>query len=64
MDEALYKEIFRRKSFHLFRGIGNEKITDSEIDTINKMISNLTPLVSDIKVKIMITKDGASCHRG
>ena len=64
MDEALYKEIFRRKSFHLFRGIGNEKITDNEIDTINKMISNLTPLVSDIKVKIMITKDGASCHRG
>ena len=64
MDNMLYKEIFKRKSFHLFRGIGDKKITDSEIDTIDEMIKNLTPLVSDIKVKIMITKDGASCHRG
>ena len=64
MDKALYDMIFKRKSFHLFRGIGNEKISDKEIEIINQKINELTPLVDDIKTKIIITKDGASCHRG
>ena len=31
MDNSLYKMIFKRKSFHLFRNIGNEKISDEEL---------------------------------
>lgn len=30
MDNKLYDMIFKRKSFHLFRNIGNEPITDKE----------------------------------
>ena len=64
MDKTLYDMIFKRKSFHLFRGIGDKEITDREIEVINKRIDELIPLVDDIKTKIIITKDGASCHRG
>lgn len=64
MDSSLYPMIFKRKSFHLFRGVGDELITSDELALIKKKIDELTPLVDDIKVKIMITKDGASCHRG
>jgi len=28
MDKGFYEMIFKRKSFHLFRNIGNEKISD------------------------------------
>ena len=59
-----YDMIFKRKSFHLFRNIGNEKLSQEELDDIEKEIGRLKPLVDDIKVKIKIVKDGAKCHRG
>ena len=31
MNDELYNMIFKRESFHLFRNIGNEHITDEEI---------------------------------
>ena len=34
MDTALYEMIFKRKSFHLFRGVGDERLTQSELDGI------------------------------
>jgi len=64
MDNNLYDMIFKRKSFHLFRNIGNEKISNEEIEDIETYISTLKPLVEDIKVKIKIVKDGVSCRRG
>ena len=56
MDKNLYEMIFKRKSFHLFRNIGDEKITQEEIKDIESKISKLEPLVKDIKVKIEIVK--------
>ena len=56
MDKSLYDMIFKRKSFHLFRNIGNEKISDEEIKDIEKEFSKFKPLVDDIKVKIKIEK--------
>jgi hypothetical protein len=56
MDKSLYDMIFKRKSFHLFRNIGNEKISDEEIKDIEKEFSKLKPLVDNIKVKIKIEK--------
>ena len=56
--------IFKRKSFHLFRNIGNEHITDEEIKDIENQFSKFKPLIDDIKVKIKIVKDGVSCKRG
>lgn len=56
MMQYLYDMIFKRKSFHLFRNIGNEPITKAELEEIEKEFSNLKPLVEDIKVRIKIVK--------
>lgn len=64
MDKKLYEMIFKRKSFHLFRNIGNEHITDNELKDIEEQFAKLKPLVEDIKVKIKIVKEGATCKRG
>ena len=56
MDKELYEMIFKRKSFHLFRNIGSNHLTEEEIKDIEKEISKLKPLVDDIKVKIKIVK--------
>lgn len=64
MDINLYDMIFKRKSFHLFRNIGNEHITDEEIKDIEEQFTKFSPLVDDIKVKIKIVKEGATCRRG
>lgn len=64
MDNKLYDMIFKRKSFHLFRNIGNEHITDEEVKDIENEFTKLTPLVDDIKVKIEIVKGCTTCKRG
>ena len=56
MDNNLYDMIFKRKSFHLFRDIGNEHLTDEEFKDIENEFSKFKPLVEDIKVKIRIVK--------
>ncbi len=57
MDANLYNMIFKRKSFPLFRNLGDEKNTDEEIKDIEEYIVKLKPLCADIKVKIKIVKD-------
>ena len=64
MNDNLYDMIFKRKSFHLFRNIGNEKISDEELKDIENSFNGLKPLVEDIKVKIKIVKDSTTCKRG
>ena len=64
MDNTLYDMIVKRKSFHLFRNIGNEKISSEEIKDIEEYCNNLKPLVDNIKVKIRIVKEGVTCKRG
>ena len=43
MDKGFYEMIFKRKSFHLFRNIGNEKISDEELKDIENKFNNLKP---------------------
>ena len=64
MDNELYEMIFKRKSFHLFRNIGNEHISDLEIKEIEDYFKNLKPLINDIKFEIKIVKEGTTCKRG
>ena len=64
MKDKLYDMIFKRKSFHLFRDIGNEKITESELKDIETEFNKFTPLVENIKVKMKIVKDSTNCKRG
>ena len=53
MNIEFYDMIFKRKSFHLFRNIGNEKITPWELEKIEETFYNLKPLVNNIKTKIV-----------
>ena len=64
MNNNLYDMIFKRKSFHLFRNIGNEHITEAELKDIENEFNNFKPLVEDIEVKIKIVKDSTTCKRG
>lgn len=64
MNNELYDMIFKRKSFHLFRNIGNEKISEEELNDIEEYFIKITPLIEDIKVKFKIVKEGATCKRG
>ena len=64
MNSNLYDMIFKRKSFHLFRDIGEEKITENELKDIEDYFYTIQPLCDDIKVKMKITKDTSSCDRG
>ena len=64
MNDNLYDMIFKRKSFHLFRNIGNEHITEDELKEIENEFNNFKPLVEDIKVKMKIVKDSTTCKRG
>lgn len=59
MNKELYDMIFKRKSFHLFRNIGNEHITEEELKDIEEEFYKLRPLVDDIEVKII--KDKTTC---
>ena len=64
MNKELSEMIFKRKSFHLFRNIGNEKIKDEELKDIEEQFTKFKPLIPDINVKMKIVKEGASCRRG
>ena len=64
MNEKLYEMIFKRKSFHLFRNIGKEHITDAELEELENAFYKFQPLVDDIKVKIKVVKDSTTCKRG
>ena len=64
MDSNLYEMIFKRKSFHLFRNVGNEKISEEELNDIEKKYNELIPLVDGIKTKIKIVNDSTTCKRG
>lgn len=64
MHDKLYDMIFKRKSFHLFRNIGNEHITEEELKDIEEEFNKQKPLVAGINVKIKIVKDKTTCKRG
>lgn len=65
MYEELYPMIFKRKSFHLFRNIGNGSISVSDIENIKKIYKTLIPLYPDIKTAIKIVPaDETTCRRG
>ncbi len=63
MNETLYNMIFKRKSFHLFRGIGDELISQSELDEIKAFWVSLRPLCPDIKVAMRIVPESEVTNR-
>lgn len=58
-----YKQIFKRKSFHIFRQ--TEKLTDDEIKDIKDFIATVKPLDETIKTEILIVPEKeTTCRRG
>ena len=63
MDKLLYNMIFKRKSFHLFRGI--QSIDFSCIKKIEEKFRTFKPLVEDIRTGIRIVPSKqTTCKRG
>ena len=50
----LYEVIFKRKSFHLFRNVGNDKISKEELDSIEAAYKNFESLYPEINTSIRI----------
>ena len=58
-----YKQIFKRKSFHLFRDTG--VITDQDIQKLQEFIESINPLYADIKTEIRVVPENeTTCKRG
>jgi len=54
MNNLLYPMIFKRKSFHLFRNVGSEKIEDKEIENIKREYEMFEKLYPEIRTAIRI----------
>ena len=54
MKEQYYETVFKRKSFHLFRGVGDDKITQEELDGIEKDYADFEKLCPEISTAIRI----------
>ena len=54
MDARYYDTIFKRKSFHLFRGVGTDTISEAELDDIKKAYDGFEPLYPGIRTAIRI----------
>lgn len=58
MKAEYYESIFKRKSFHLFRGVGNDKLTQGELDEIKTAYDGFEKLYPDIRTAIRIVPAG------
>ena len=65
MNSTFYGMIFKRKSFHIFRNVGSESISDDELNDIQNAYSGFIPLNPDIKTAIrMVPEKQTNCRRG
>ena len=54
MTDQFYDTIFKRKSFHLFRNVGSDRISSDELNGIEKAYAGFEALYPDIKTAIRI----------
>lgn len=54
MNNDFYKTIFKRKSFHLFRGVGSDRISETELADIGEAFTAFESLYPDIRTAIRI----------
>ena len=65
MNYVLYEMIFKRKSFHIFRNVGNESIGKDELNNIQSAYAEFTPLNHEIKTALRIVPEKqTNCKRG
>ena len=51
---GLYEAIFKRKSFHLFRGVGDDSLAQSELDAIYDAYQGFDRLLPEIRTAVRI----------
>ena len=54
MNTKLYEAIFKRKSFHLFLGVGSDTLSQDDLDGIEAAYDTFDALYPDIKTAIRI----------
>lgn len=54
MNNEYYQTIFKRKSFHLFRNVGAEQLSEAELTEISRAFSSFEQLYPDIRTAIRI----------
>ncbi len=54
MKKQFYDDIFKRKSFHLFRGVGSDKVSEEELKNIEKAYTEFESLYPEIRTAIRI----------
>ena len=54
MNTEYYSEILKRKSFHLFRNVGDDIIEEAELEEIKRAYASFDSLCPDIKTAIRI----------
>lgn len=50
----MYEMIFKRKSFHLFRNVGAQRLTEEDLQDIGQICAELKPLYPDIRTEFRI----------
>ncbi len=63
MNETLYNMLFKRKSFHLFRGIGDQRLSREELEEIQAFWQSLKPLCPEIRVAMRIVPEAEVTNR-
>ncbi len=63
MNEILYQSVFKRKSFHLFRGLGEEKLTAAQLEDIQNFWESLKPLCPEIQIAMRILPENQVTNR-
>ncbi len=65
MNDIFYEMIFKRKSFHIFRNVGDASISENERNDIMNAYSEFDPLIREIRTAIRIVpEDQTTCKRG
>ncbi len=54
MNNGFYDMIFKRKSFHLFKGVGKDMVAQTELEEIKTAFDSFESLCPDIKTAIRI----------
>ena len=65
LNSIFYEMIFKRKSFHIFRNVGDASIGKDELNDIQNVYSEFIPLNPEIKTAIRIVPEKeTNCKRG
>ena len=65
MNHIFYEMIFKRKSFHIFKNVGDASISEDELNDIQHAYSEFVPLIQEIRTAIrIIPEDQTTCKRG